>query len=256
MSAAQPKKSAAAAAAGPAAGKQQQQSGGKTPTPTPTTPQPQSSPSAAAASAASSAAAAAAVAFVPMLPPPSQLLPGATLRIRTSMSPASFDAVLFVFDAAASLLVVERSRGTGDWEDAQADNESSRDQGPVGEGKKDFAILNAKQIRVELLTPAASSGSKPKPLPPLSQEAIQCKAAEGMQRRMEEKNSLGVGVTPEGQKLFDAIRKTSENSKTQSSPAALRSAATGPRLHPLTRGRLFCSVVTALLACGTTSLSS
>lgn len=208
---AQPKKSAGAGGAGGAGkgGQQQQQSGGKTPT----TPQPQSSPAAAAAAAASSPASAAAAttagAFVPLLPPPSQLLPGASLRIRTSLSPsAPFDAVLFVFDAAAGLLVVERTRAgsTGDWEDAQPDTADQRDQGPIGEGKKDYAILCTKSVRVELLSAPAS---KPKPLPPLSQEAIQSKVQDAMQLRMEEKNSLGVGVTPEGQKLFDAIRKTS-----------------------------------------------
>ena len=199
---AQTKKSAAGAGAG--TGKPQQ-SGGK-PT-TPNTPQPQSPPpAAAAASPASAAAATTAGVFVPLLPPASHLLPGATLRIRTSLSAAPFDGELFVFDAAAGLLVVERlprsgAAGTGDWEDAQADNET-RDA-----PKKDFALLSTHQIRVELLTPAPAG--KPKPLPALSQDAIHQKVQHAMHSRMEEKNSIGIGVTPEGQKLFDAIRKTS-----------------------------------------------
>jgi hypothetical protein len=59
--------------------------------------------------------------------------------------------------------------------------------------------------RVEITSPGSASFRS---LPPLSLPAIQTREQENIEDRVEEMETLGVGVSPEGQKLFDAIRRS------------------------------------------------
>jgi len=94
-----------------------------------------------APTAAPAAAAASSAAFSPSLPPAGQLLPGAHLRIRTSAAPDSpFDGVLFVYDASAGLLIVERA-----YDFADERNEHNRADGSAA--RKDYAMITVQHAR-------------------------------------------------------------------------------------------------------------
>ena len=101
---------------------------------------PQTPVAAGSSPVASPAPADVAGAFTPSLPPADQLLPGAHLRISTSAAPdVSFDAVLFVYDAAAGLLIVERAY---DFSDDRNENNRSDNS-----GRKDYAMLTVQHTR-------------------------------------------------------------------------------------------------------------
>ena len=118
---------------------------------TPTTP---STPASSSSSAPTPTVASPSTAtFVPSLPDPSELVQGASLHITTSRGTA-FDGTLFAYDAAAQLLIVEISypfddpRSYHDRPDSTSTKlELAAEAAVKGEGKKDFTILNAKQIR-------------------------------------------------------------------------------------------------------------
>lgn len=107
--------------------------------------------SSSASAAASSPVAAAAAGFTPLLPAAADLVPGASLRVTTSLG-AAFDAILHCYDSTADLLVVEVSYGFDDdrayhnRQEAPADLVAA-EAAVKGEGRKDITILHAKQIR-------------------------------------------------------------------------------------------------------------
>lgn len=112
-----------------------------------------------------------------------------------------------MYDAAAGLLIVERSYDFADERNEHHRNNNPAEDAASAARKKDYALLNVQHVRVEVTTPAPSGG-KARTLPPLHKPSIDAKVAANLSSRAEERACIGVGVSAEGQKLFDAIRKT------------------------------------------------
>jgi len=181
-----------------AASPSQQQPGSATPAASPVAATPSASPVATPSAGAVSP-------FVPSLPPVSQLQPGTVLRVTSALAPsAPFEGVLVVYDAPAGLLLVERCY---DFADERNEHNRESNGAAAGTGKKDYALLNVQHVRVEVATEAPAN-SKPRVLPALHKPSLDAKVAAGLHARAEERACIGVGVSAEGQKLFDAIRKT------------------------------------------------
>jgi len=126
--------------------------------------------------------------------------------LTTSAAPATpLDGELVVYDAAAGLLLVERCY---DFADERNEHNRNNNQHAEDAGKKDYALLNVQHVRVEVTAPAAAGGAKARALPPLHKPSLDAKFSAALHARAEERACIGVGVSPEGQKLFDAIRKT------------------------------------------------
>jgi len=115
------------------------------------------------------------------------------------------EGTILSFDPTSNLLCIERSYPF-DHSLNYANREDNK--GVEGsEGKRDYALINTTQARIEVL-PSSSPATAAPSLPPLSIPSIRRREQEMISVRMEEKESIGVGVSMDGQKLFDTIRKT------------------------------------------------
>jgi len=140
--------------------------------------------------------------FVPHLPPISQLLPGAQLRITTILQPNNpFEAILNIYDNSSNLIIVERLYDFDHYR-----NQNQRDEGKGNNDKKDYAMINVQQAKVDLVTAAPSN--TPPVLPSLSISSIESHANQLLYQRHADQSAIGVGVSVDGQRLFDALRKT------------------------------------------------
>jgi hypothetical protein len=71
-----------------------------------------------------------------------------------------------------------------------------------------FLLARAISLSVVRVTLLRAAPAVAPVLPPLSVPAIAHRAAELQHQRREEMSSIGVGVAPEGQKLFDTLRRS------------------------------------------------